>query len=162
MREPVSPSVNSRLAGQMSLGVLCSWPNSAALLGLKQGRLRPPLHLPVKAPRRLARTFTPGDTCPRNAWCRAFARARRARDRTGTVGWSVSVARREEARKVNAWIRRKGEPTRTSLTNNLAASVPGSRPSCELIAVRSERGSRWCASLSAPNRLGMDIAMPRA
>src|SRR5688500_12819650 len=67
MRGQVPPSVNSRLAGQMSLGELCSRPNSAAPAGLKQGRLRPTLHLPDKAPRRLARTFTSGDTCPRNA-----------------------------------------------------------------------------------------------
>ena len=66
-RDMVSPFVNSRLAGKMSLGALCSWRNSAALLGLKQARLWPPLHFPVSAVRRLARTFTPGDTMPRDA-----------------------------------------------------------------------------------------------
>jgi len=67
MRGQVSPSVNSRLAGQSSLGALSSWANSAALLGLKQGRLWPPFALSVGDVHRLARTFTPGDTCPRNA-----------------------------------------------------------------------------------------------
>ena len=65
-RDTVSPSVNSRLAGKMSLGALRSWRNSAGNSWASNRRdSEPPLHFPGRAPGRLARTFTPGDTVSR-------------------------------------------------------------------------------------------------
>ena len=57
--------------------------------------------------------------------CALTRATRTTRDRPGAISWSVSGAQREEARKISAWSRRKSEPTRTSFTDNLAASVRG-------------------------------------
>src|SRR5688500_18132592 len=57
----------SPLAGQCSLGALGSWANSPALLGLKQGRLKPPFALSVSALHRLGRKLAARDTCSRDA-----------------------------------------------------------------------------------------------
>ena len=60
--ETISPFVNSRLAGKMSLGALGSWRNSAGTAWASNRRdSEPPRHFPVSTLPRLARTFTPGD-----------------------------------------------------------------------------------------------------
>ena len=81
--ETISPSANSRLAGQTSLGVPKRSANSR-VTQLKQGQSQPPLRLSVKNLCRLARTFAPGNIV--SSWRRELSM------RGGSISWPADFA----------------------------------------------------------------------